>query len=69
MFPQQHILKTALIQNGAIQLSNDVTVTLLLNQSLQTFEEFLEMISGTLYKILAEKMLYIAMATYSFKST
>ena len=47
MFPWQHILETALMQNGAIQLSNDVTVTLFLNQSLQTFEVFLEMISGT----------------------
>ena len=35
------------MRNGAIQLSNYVTVTLFLNQSLQTFEVFLEMISGT----------------------
>ena len=47
MFPWQHILETGLMQNGAIQLSNYVTVTLFLNQSLQTFEVFLEMISGT----------------------
>ena len=33
--------------NCAIQLSNDVTVTLFLNQSSQTSEVFLEMISGT----------------------
>ena len=48
MFPWQHILETALMRNGAIQLSNDVTVTLFLNQSLQTFEMFLEMVP--LYK-------------------
>ena len=47
MFPWQHILETALMQNGAIQLSNDVTVTLFLNESLQTFKLFLEMTSGT----------------------
>ena len=47
MFPWQHILETALMWNGAIQLSNDVTVTLFLNQSLQNFEVFLEMISST----------------------
>ena len=44
MFPWQHILETALMQNGAIQLSNDITVTLFLNQSLQHSEVFLEMI-------------------------
>ena len=47
MFPWQHILEIALMRNGAIQLSNYVTVTLFLNQSLQTFEVFLEMIGGT----------------------
>ena len=47
MFPWQHIIETALMRNGTIQLSNDVTVTMFLNQSLQTFEVFLEMISGT----------------------
>ena len=52
IFPWQHILETALMQNGAIQLSNDVTVTLFLNQSLQNFEVFLEMI---MFKILAER--------------
>ena len=46
MFPWQHNLETALMRNGAIQLSNDVTVTLFLNQSLQNFEVFLEMISS-----------------------
>ena len=47
MFSWQHILEIAFMRNRAIQLSNDVTVTLFLNQSLQTFEVFLEMISGT----------------------
>ena len=47
MFPWQNILEKVLMQNGAVQLSNYVTVTLFLNQSLQTFEVFLEMISGT----------------------
>ena len=47
MFPWQHILETTLMRNGAIQLSNYITVTLFLNQSLQTFEVFLEMISDT----------------------
>ena len=36
--PLQHILETVLMRNGAIQLSNYVTVTLFLNLSLQTFE-------------------------------
>ena len=54
--------------NGAIQLSNDVTVTLFLNQSMQNFEVFLEMISST-YVLSLKKMLYIKMATHSFKST
>ena len=31
MFPRQHILETALMRNGVIQLSNYVTVTLFLN--------------------------------------
>ena len=36
------------MRNGAIQLSNNVTVrTLFLNQSSQSFEAFLEMISST----------------------
>ena len=47
MFPWQHILERVLIRNSVIQLSNDVTVTLFLNQSLQTAEVFLEMITGT----------------------
>ena len=47
MFPWQHILETALMRNGAIQLSNDVTVTLFLTQSLQNFEVFSEMLSST----------------------
>ena len=42
MFPWQHILETAPMWNGAIQLCNDVTVRLFLNQFLQNFEAFLE---------------------------
>ena len=59
MFPCQHILETALMQNGAIQLSNYVTVTLFFNQSLQTFEVFLEMISGTSVLNFNRKKCYI----------
>ena len=38
LFPWQHIFESALMRNQAIQLSNDVTVTLFLNQSSQNFE-------------------------------
>ena len=69
MFPWQHILETVVVRNGTIQLGNDITVTLFLNQSLQTFEVFLEMISGTSVQTFSKKMLYIAMATHSSKST
>ena len=44
MFPWQHIFESALVLNQPIQLSNDVTVTLFLNQSSQNFELCLEMI-------------------------
>ena len=37
MFPWQHIFKSALMQNQPIHPSNDVTVTLFLNQSSQNF--------------------------------
>ena len=47
MFPWQHILETVFMRNGAIQFSNDITVTLFPIKSLQTFEAFLEMINGT----------------------
>ena len=47
MFPWQHIFELALIRNQPIQLSNDVTVTLFLNQSSQNFELCLEMIIST----------------------
>ena len=47
MFPWQHIFESALMRNQAIQLSNDVTVTLFLNQSSQNLELFLEMIIST----------------------
>ena len=59
MFPWQHILETALMRNGAIQLSNYVTVTLFLYQSLQTFEVFLEMISGTSVQNFSRKKCFI----------
>ena len=42
MFPWQHIFELALMRNQPIQLSNDVTVTLFLNQSSQNFELWLE---------------------------
>ena len=47
MFPWQDIFELALMQNQPIQLSNDITVTLFLNQSSQNFELCLEMINST----------------------
>ena len=47
MFPWQHIFELAFMRNQPIQLSNEVTVTLLLNQSPQNFELCLEMIIST----------------------
>ena len=47
MFPWQHIFESALMRNQPIQLSNDVTVTLFLNQSSQNFELSLEIIIST----------------------
>ena len=47
------------MQNGAIQLSNDVTVTLFLNQSLQNFDLFLEMISSTFVQNFSRKKCFI----------
>ena len=47
MFPWQHIFESALMQNQPIQLSNDVTVTLFLNQCSQNFELSLQMILST----------------------
>ena len=55
----QDILETALMRNGAIQLSDDVTVTLFLNESLQTFEVFLKMISGTSVQNFSKKKCFI----------
>ena len=55
----QHILEAALMQNGAIKLSNDVTVTLFFNESLQTFEVFSEMISGTSVQNFCRKKCFI----------
>ena len=43
----RHIPETELMQNRAIQISNDVTVMLFLDQSSQNFELFLEMINTT----------------------
>ena len=47
MFSWQHIFESALMQNQPIQLSNDVTVALFLNQSSQNFELSLKMIIST----------------------
>ena len=47
MFRWQHIFESALMRNQLIQNSNDVTVTLFLNQSSQNFELSLEMIINT----------------------
>ena len=47
------------MQNGAIQLSNDVTVTLFLNQSLENFEVLLEMISSTSVQNFSRKKCFI----------
>ena len=69
MFPWQHILETALMRNRVIQLSNDVTVTLFLNQSLQTFELFLAMLSGTSVQSFTRKKYFILpWQSHSFKS-
>ena len=54
MLPWQHIFELALMGNQPIQLSNDVTVTLFLNQSSQNFELCLQMIILPMYKVLAE---------------
>ena len=59
MFPWQHNLETVLMRNGAIQLSNDVTVTLFLDQCLQNFEVFLEMISSTCVQNFSRKKCFI----------
>ena len=47
MFPWQHIFESAFLRNQPIQLSNDVTVKLFLNQSSQNFELSLEMTIST----------------------
>ena len=59
MFPWEHILETALMRNGATQLSNDVTVTLFLNQSLQNIEVFLEMTSSTCVQNFSRKKCFM----------
>ena len=55
------------MQNQPIQLSNDVTVTLFLNQSSENFEPSLEMIISTSVQNFSRTMLHIAMATHSLK--
>ena len=47
------------MRKGAIQLSNEVTVTLFLNQSLQNFDVFLEMISGISVQNFSRKKCFI----------
>ena len=47
MFPWQHIFEFALMRNQPMQLSDDATVTLFLNQSSQNFELCLEKIIST----------------------
>ena len=47
MFSWQHIFESALMQNQPIQLSNEITVTLFLNQSSQNFELCLEITINT----------------------
>ena len=56
---RQHIPETVLMRNGAIRLSNNVTVTLFLNQSSQNFEVFLEMISSISVKNFSGKKCFI----------
>ena len=58
----------ALMQNQPIQLSNDVTVILFLNQSSQNFELCLEMIISTSVQNFSRiQFFHIAMATRSLK--
>ena len=59
MSPWQHVLETALMPNGTIQLGNKVTVTLFLNQSLQNFEIFLETVSSTSVQNFSRKKCFI----------
>ena len=64
MFPWQHIPESELMQNQAIQLNNDITVTLFLNQSSQNFEVFLKMIIST-----SVQNFSASYATHSLKDT
>ena len=59
MFPWQHILETALMQMGPSNSVITFTVTLFLNQSLQTFEAFLDMVSGTSVQNFSRKKSFI----------
>ena len=58
------------MRNQPIQLSNDITVTLFLNQPSQNFELCLEMIISTSVQNFSNAtMLHIAMAKNSLKGT
>ena len=58
------------MRNQPIQLSNDVTVTLFLNQSSQNFELSLEMIISTsVQNFWQNTMVYIAMSTHFLNGT
>ena len=70
MFLWQHIFESALMRNQPIQLSNDVTVTLFLNQSLQNFELSLKMIISTSVQNFSRIQCFnIAMEIHSSKGT
>ena len=70
MFPWQHTFESALMRNQPIQLSNDVTVILFLNQSSQNFGLSLEMIISTSVQNFTRiQCFHIAMETHSLKST
>ena len=59
MFPWQQILESALKWDQPIQLSNDITVTLFLNQSSQNFELRFEMIISTSVQIFSRIQCFI----------
>ena len=70
MFPWQHISELALMRNQPIQLSNDVTVALFLNQSSQNFELCLEMIISTSVQNFSRTQCFILpWQTHSLKGT
>ena len=59
LLPWQHFLERALRKERVLQLSNEVTVILFLNQSIQNFEVFLEMTSGTSVQNFSRKKCFI----------